>query len=172
MSEAPFLTGEVDLDALDRFLASDVAPEHCMRISDLDGFLTGVAIGPELIMPSEWLPLGRNGAREAPWRLWRAMSRRRRRAGRGSSFARRSRRQRRLRRGSDRSSRETRAPVAALGAEDVVAVAGERLVTVPDADVGRAVSAVVGDGTPAARGADVAVGGPRRLASRRHPADQ
>jgi uncharacterized protein len=57
MSEAPFLTGEVDLDALDRFLASDVAPEHCMRISDLDGFLTGVAIGPELIMPSEWLPL-------------------------------------------------------------------------------------------------------------------
>jgi uncharacterized protein len=24
--------------------------------SDLDGFLTAVAIGPELIMPSEWLP--------------------------------------------------------------------------------------------------------------------
>jgi uncharacterized protein len=57
MSEAPFLTGEVDLDALDRFLASDVAPEHCMRISDLDGFLAGIAIGPEPVMPSEWLPL-------------------------------------------------------------------------------------------------------------------
>jgi len=25
-------------------------------LSDLDGFLTGVAIGPELILPSEWLP--------------------------------------------------------------------------------------------------------------------
>jgi uncharacterized protein len=49
--------GEADLEALDLFLASDVAPEHCMRISDLDGFLTGIAIGPELIVPSEWLPL-------------------------------------------------------------------------------------------------------------------
>ena len=27
-----------------------------MLVSDLDGFLTGIAIGPELIMPSEWLP--------------------------------------------------------------------------------------------------------------------
>lgn len=28
-----------------------------MQLSDLDGFLTGVAIGPELIKPSEWLPV-------------------------------------------------------------------------------------------------------------------
>ena len=28
-----------------------------MGLSDLDGFLTGLAIGPEQIMPSEWLPL-------------------------------------------------------------------------------------------------------------------
>jgi uncharacterized protein len=27
-----------------------------MMLSDLDGFLTGVAIGPEVGMPSEWLP--------------------------------------------------------------------------------------------------------------------
>lgn len=27
-----------------------------MMFSDLDGFLTAVAIGPKLIMPSEWLP--------------------------------------------------------------------------------------------------------------------
>ena len=27
-----------------------------MLFSDLDGFLTGVAIGPEVVMPSEWLP--------------------------------------------------------------------------------------------------------------------
>ena len=28
-----------------------------MQLSDLDGFLTAVAIGPELIVPSEWLPV-------------------------------------------------------------------------------------------------------------------
>jgi uncharacterized protein len=28
-----------------------------MGLSDLDGFLTGVVVGPELIPPSEWLPL-------------------------------------------------------------------------------------------------------------------
>lgn len=27
-----------------------------MQISDMDGFLTAIAIGPELIRPSEWLP--------------------------------------------------------------------------------------------------------------------
>ena len=56
MGEATFAAGEVDLDALDLFLASDASPEHCMQISDLDGFLTGIAIGPELVPPSEWLP--------------------------------------------------------------------------------------------------------------------
>jgi uncharacterized protein len=34
---------------------SDASPEDCMQLSDLDGFLTGIAIGPELIVPSEWL---------------------------------------------------------------------------------------------------------------------
>ena len=47
----------VDLDALDAFLESDRAPEDSMQLSDLDGFLTGIAVGPELIMPSEWLPV-------------------------------------------------------------------------------------------------------------------
>jgi uncharacterized protein len=28
-----------------------------MGLSDLDGFLTGIAVGPELILPSEWLPV-------------------------------------------------------------------------------------------------------------------
>lgn len=46
----------VDLDVLDRFLMSDAAPDNSMGLSDLDGFLTGVLVGPELIMPSEWLP--------------------------------------------------------------------------------------------------------------------
>jgi uncharacterized protein len=47
----------VDLDALDAFLMSDHAPEDSMGLSDLDGFLTGIVVGPELIMPSEWLPV-------------------------------------------------------------------------------------------------------------------
>ena len=46
---------EADLEALDAFLMSDTAPDGAMGISDLDGFLTGLAIGPELILPSEWL---------------------------------------------------------------------------------------------------------------------
>ena len=56
MSEIPFPAGPVDLEALDQFLMSDSSPEDCMQLSDLDGFLTGIAIGPELVMPSEWLP--------------------------------------------------------------------------------------------------------------------
>ena len=49
--------GPIDLEALDAFLPSDRAPEDSMGLSDLDGFLTGIAVGPELVMPSEWLPL-------------------------------------------------------------------------------------------------------------------
>jgi uncharacterized protein len=45
-----------DLEELDDYLDSDLSPDDCMGLSDLDGFLTGVIVGPELIMPSEWLP--------------------------------------------------------------------------------------------------------------------
>lgn len=48
---------EIDVEALDAFLSSDAAPEDSMLLSDMDGFLTAVAIGPELIKPSEWLPV-------------------------------------------------------------------------------------------------------------------
>src|SRR6476620_3211727 len=47
----------VDLEALEAFLMCDRAPADSMMLSDLDGFLTGIAIGPELLLPSEWLPL-------------------------------------------------------------------------------------------------------------------
>lgn len=46
-----------DLENLDAFLASDRVPESCMQLSELDGFLTAIAVGPDLIMPSEWLPV-------------------------------------------------------------------------------------------------------------------
>ena len=54
----------VDLEMLDGFLMSDRAPSESMMLSDLDGFLTGIAVGPEFILPSEWLPLIWGG--EAP----------------------------------------------------------------------------------------------------------
>jgi uncharacterized protein len=50
------VTGSINLDVLDRFFLSDAAPADCMGLSDLDGFLTGILVGPGLIMPSEWLP--------------------------------------------------------------------------------------------------------------------
>ena len=45
------------LDKLEQYLESDQSPPNSMYISDLDGFLTGIVIGPELILPSEWLPV-------------------------------------------------------------------------------------------------------------------
>ena len=47
----------IDLEKLNAYLMSEESPEHCMGLSDLDGFLTGILCSPELIMPSEWLPL-------------------------------------------------------------------------------------------------------------------
>jgi uncharacterized protein len=49
-------TLEGPIDLLDRFLLSDRAPDNSMGLSDLDGFLTGIIVGPELILPSNWIP--------------------------------------------------------------------------------------------------------------------
>jgi len=54
--------GAIDLGVLDDYLMSDYAPDDSMGLSDLDGFLTGIAAGPELILPSEWLPIIWGGA--------------------------------------------------------------------------------------------------------------
>ena len=51
------LSAPIDLDALDDYLMSDRAPDDSMGLSDLDGFLTGIVVGPELVLPSEWLPM-------------------------------------------------------------------------------------------------------------------
>ncbi len=53
-----------DLEALDSFLMSERSPPGSMMLSDLDGFLTGIGVGPELVLPSEWLPVIWGG--EAP----------------------------------------------------------------------------------------------------------
>ena len=57
MPKSPPPSALTDLEALNQYLMSDHAPEECMWLSDLDGFLTGIVVGPELIMPSEWLPM-------------------------------------------------------------------------------------------------------------------
>ena len=50
-------SGETSLEELDQYLRSDHTPPPCMQLSQLDGFLTGIIVGPERIMPSEWLPV-------------------------------------------------------------------------------------------------------------------
>lgn len=44
-----------DLEDLNDFLSSERSPESCMSLSELDGFLTGIAVGPEPILPAHWL---------------------------------------------------------------------------------------------------------------------
>src|SRR3982751_3357615 len=56
MGAADLSVSDAHLDLLDAYLLSDQSPPECMLLSDLDGFLTGIAIGPELVLPSEWLP--------------------------------------------------------------------------------------------------------------------
>ena len=45
-----------ELEELDDFLAEHCDEELSMDVSMLQGFLTSVAIGPRLVMPSEWMP--------------------------------------------------------------------------------------------------------------------
>jgi uncharacterized protein len=56
MLETIPLDAPADLEELENFLGSDRAPPDCMELSELDGFLAGIVVGPELIPPSEWLP--------------------------------------------------------------------------------------------------------------------
>lgn len=46
-----------ELDELDQFLLSDDTREEAMDISMLDGFLTALAIGPNTLPPSQWMPV-------------------------------------------------------------------------------------------------------------------
>lgn len=50
------------LAELEAWLTSDAAPENCMQLSELDGFLTGIAAGPEAIAADEFLPVVWGGA--------------------------------------------------------------------------------------------------------------
>lgn len=63
-----------DFTALDKVLMSDRAPDNGMQISDLDGFLTGLAVNPNAISQAEFMPVLWGGeeptfknAAEAKW---------------------------------------------------------------------------------------------------------
>jgi uncharacterized protein len=45
----------VSLDELAHFLNSDSAPQGSMDLSELDGFLAGLAAGPQIVPRDEWL---------------------------------------------------------------------------------------------------------------------
>jgi uncharacterized protein len=45
-----------DFNELDKFLLSDRTADDAMTMDTLHGYLTAIAIGPETIMPAEWLP--------------------------------------------------------------------------------------------------------------------
>ena len=45
------------LRLLDTFLLGDAVSDDCMMLSELDGFLAGIIVCPDLIMPSEWMPV-------------------------------------------------------------------------------------------------------------------
>jgi uncharacterized protein len=45
----------VSLDELAQFLNSGSAPQGCMDLSELDGFLAGLIAGPETVPRDEWL---------------------------------------------------------------------------------------------------------------------
>lgn len=53
------MTGKLSrrLQKLDAFLHSEAVDEDAMLLSELDGFLAGVIVCPDLIAPGEWLPL-------------------------------------------------------------------------------------------------------------------
>jgi len=57
MAKADSTAAGVGLNALGAFLLSDRAPDDCMGLSDLDGFLTGIIVGPVMVPPSQWLPV-------------------------------------------------------------------------------------------------------------------
>ncbi len=48
---------ESEYDDLEAFFGSNAVPQDCMDLEMLDGFLTSIVSGPEMIQPSEWLPV-------------------------------------------------------------------------------------------------------------------
>ena len=54
MNDLPL--SDTELDTLEAFLDRDDLPDECMDLSMLDGYCTALAIAPNLLPPSQWLP--------------------------------------------------------------------------------------------------------------------
>ena len=55
-----------ELDRLDDFLQSDETPAACMTLSELDGFLTAILVGPNTLLPSQWFDEIWGGTEDEP----------------------------------------------------------------------------------------------------------
>jgi uncharacterized protein len=55
---------EAEIGELDAFLTSEATSDECMDIGTLDGFLTALVIGPQLVAPGVWLPVVWGGTSE------------------------------------------------------------------------------------------------------------
>lgn len=55
-----------DLDFIDAIFEKYATDNSLVSVSELDGFLTAVVSGPDMIMPSEWLPEIWGGAEQMP----------------------------------------------------------------------------------------------------------
>jgi uncharacterized protein len=55
-----------EYDELDGFLLSLEHDQAVQNLSEFDGFVTALISGPDLIVPSEWLPVVWGGAENAP----------------------------------------------------------------------------------------------------------
>ena len=58
---------DAEFDELDEFLMSEALPEETMDVAMLDGFLTALAIGPNLLEPGQWLPEIWGGSEAVVW---------------------------------------------------------------------------------------------------------
>ncbi|MEW6445474.1 MAG: YecA family protein [Pseudomonadota bacterium] len=57
MSNIPAPITDAEVEELENFLFSEQVPEESMTLSEIDGFLTALAVGPAVVPPSEWLPV-------------------------------------------------------------------------------------------------------------------
>lgn len=55
----------LSLEELDNYLMSDDSPEGCFMLSDLDGFMFGIACSPVLVPPIEWMSTAMGGTLKA-----------------------------------------------------------------------------------------------------------
>lgn len=56
-----------ELDELDQFLLSDATSDEVMQLDALDGYLTAIVSGPQMLLPSLWLPrVWGSGVRSEP----------------------------------------------------------------------------------------------------------